>query len=146
MTIRCQLCKQAFTSLLIPKEKALDEISKSFGEHLVQKHPKEGADLNQEILTATFLYGWYILVTRYADVPESEKHIQSVIEKHHSQILKLLGFDLVELQEGGDMVKEIDPTSRTGLTNGQKKIQNPRLQDSTSTKSPSGPQEEGGAD
>jgi hypothetical protein len=98
MTIHCSKCKEAFSSLLIPQEKALAELGNKLAEHVARNHQKEVLKLNSDGGKMGAVAMWLMLIRRFAAIPESETFIYGEIDKQAALVLDILGFDVKEVK------------------------------------------------
>lgn len=126
MTIKCALCPQKISSLIVIPEQALQEISTKVGEHVTKAHPEELKKFRETTIRAGLIFAWYKLASSFMDIPKTETYLQGILEKHEKEIMDLMGFDqeedpkesakngkptaLPELQSVKLPEKEVEPT------------------------------------
>lgn len=122
MTITCVLCSKKFTSLLIPPEKALQDLQPRIDVHIKERHLEEVKKVQVTVQRIIFLCAWYLTATQILNVPEDESYLQGLIQKHQDEIMRLLGFDKTaelvdeitdQMQETKNMLDNIDVTKKT---------------------------------
>lgn len=98
MIIHCSKCRETFSSLLVPQEKALEELGDKLATHCATKHRKEIIKLNEDGGKMGAIAMWLMLLRRFAAVPESETFIYGEIDKHANEVLEILGFEVKEVK------------------------------------------------
>lgn len=96
--IRCKYCRASFTSVLVIPEKALEEVTKGFLDHLKGQHKNIFNDLFSTALTVNQLSIWLIamgLHTRLleeeeketAEGTETETEEVNIVYNHYDKVL-----------------------------------------------------------
>src|ERR1700693_4911851 len=98
MTIHCSKCREAFSSLLIPQQKALEELGNKLAMHCAKTHQNEITELNVDGARMGALAMWLMLLRRFAAVPKSETFIYGEIDKQANVLLGILGFEVKEVK------------------------------------------------
>jgi hypothetical protein len=96
MTLYCSLCKDGplrpFTSLLIDKEEALQEVGQKLTEHMIKSHPKVVAQIQTDVLLLNVVAAGYMAIERCAKIPEEETYALERKEQNEAKIMELLGW------------------------------------------------------
>jgi hypothetical protein len=91
MTLKCSLCKQSFTSLIITPEIALNEVSTMLFSHLRKHHEVEAKQLTNKIFTLGSILPW-ILEMQLADWNRVEEtFLDTQVLEWSKRILQILG-------------------------------------------------------
>jgi hypothetical protein len=98
MTIHCSKCREAFSSLLVPQTKALEELGNKLATHCATKHQGDIRKLNEDGGKMGAIAMWLMLLRRFAAVPQSETFIYGEIDKHANEVLEILGFEVKEVK------------------------------------------------
>jgi hypothetical protein len=93
MTIHCIICKEAFTSLVIPQGKALGELGQELSNHITKVHVKATEKLNAEIVQLGVMGMWLLLMERFAQIPNPEQFILDEIKKTKGKLIALMNLD-----------------------------------------------------
>jgi hypothetical protein len=104
MTIHCLICATPINSVLIEKDQAIAEIMDKLINHAVQAHktrvgcgcltkPCKHKNMNNEFQELSVLEMQYLIVDRFAKIPEDESYFSENVIKIQNRIMELLGFE-----------------------------------------------------
>ncbi len=101
MQLICSICQLPIKSLIIDKDLALTEVSNKLTKHLIDKHPANTLQLQQEISDINSLMVWYMLMQCYALIPENEEYVKQKFDEHQTKLAALLNLgEVVEDDKG----------------------------------------------
>lgn len=95
MTIYCQLCKHQINSRHdLPSDKSPEsDCLESLSRHLVSRHPKQAAELKNDIDSLPLLLATYLLIKYFANIPPESASLQKHFEENEAILLAMFGAD-----------------------------------------------------
>lgn len=108
MRVACTKCAYQFESLIIDRDRAMQEIAEKSTRHVQEKHKALVAEMSQAVqisvvaLTTLMHYGEFLMV------PEEEDYIQEKLGEAQDIVMSAIGYDSSDDDDGNAGEDEYD--------------------------------------
>ncbi len=119
MQIICSKCGLVIKSLIIDKDKAIQEISDELTKHIVKSHKQEHEILAKNVMTIFQGLTWYLIMYFYATIDvatDQGKYLDAKVAEYQVKLVEMLGLTVTEdkIEEGVEEIESKEEIEITG--------------------------------